>query len=159
MLLEGSCHCGAVKFTVLSRTPYPYMRCYCSICRKTAGGGGWAVNIMGEAETLRIAGEENVSVYRAVREDGEPGGSRRHFCRHCASALWVYSPQWPQWVYPFASAIDTGLPTPPHQVAIMCAYRAGWAPLPAAPDDIRFDRYPDAGIIDWHKANGLYDDD
>ena len=47
MKLEGSCHCRAVKFTVTSHTPYPYMRCYCSICRKTAGGGGFAINIMG----------------------------------------------------------------------------------------------------------------
>ena len=36
MKLNGSCHCGAVKFSVESHTPYPYMRCYCSICRKTA---------------------------------------------------------------------------------------------------------------------------
>ncbi|MCL7942209.1 hypothetical protein M8009_18170 [Halomonas sp. ATCH28] len=34
MLLEGSCHCGAVHFRVDS--PHPYQRCYCSICRKTA---------------------------------------------------------------------------------------------------------------------------
>ena len=40
MLLRGSCHCGAVAFTLKSTTPYPYMRCYCSICRKTGGGGG-----------------------------------------------------------------------------------------------------------------------
>ena len=38
---EGSCHCGAVKFSLQSHTPYPYMRCYCSICRKTGGGGGY----------------------------------------------------------------------------------------------------------------------
>ena len=42
MLLKGSCHCGAVRFSVQSETPYPYMYCYCSICRKTAGGGGYA---------------------------------------------------------------------------------------------------------------------
>ena len=47
MKLAGSCHCGAVKFTVVSHTPYPFMRCYCSICRKTGGGGGYAINIMG----------------------------------------------------------------------------------------------------------------
>jgi hypothetical protein len=31
MLLEGSCHCGAVRFRVESDTPYPYQACYCSI--------------------------------------------------------------------------------------------------------------------------------
>jgi len=39
MKLEGSCHCGAVRFSLLSATPYPYQRCYRSICRKTHGGG------------------------------------------------------------------------------------------------------------------------
>ncbi len=40
MRLDGSCHCGAVHFHVESHTPYPFLRCYCSICRKTDGGGG-----------------------------------------------------------------------------------------------------------------------
>ena len=45
MHLDGSCHCGSVKFSVRSAEPYPFMRCYCSICRKTAGGGGFAINL------------------------------------------------------------------------------------------------------------------
>ena len=45
MLFEGSCHCGAVRFRAESPTPYPYQACYCSICRKTAGGGGYAINL------------------------------------------------------------------------------------------------------------------
>ena len=43
MLLEGSCHCGAVRFSLQSRTPRPYMVCYCSICRKT-GSALWVAN-------------------------------------------------------------------------------------------------------------------
>ena len=39
MLLEGFCHCGAVRFRVESETTYPCQGC--SICRKTAGGGGF----------------------------------------------------------------------------------------------------------------------
>ena len=65
MKLDGSCHCGAVKFCVASHTPYPFMRCYCSICRKTAGGGGYAINIMGDAADAAVRGAKNVSVYRA----------------------------------------------------------------------------------------------
>ena len=42
MRLEGSCRCSAISFSVDSHTPYPYQRCYCSICRKSAGGGGYA---------------------------------------------------------------------------------------------------------------------
>jgi len=59
--LEGSCHCGAVRFSVESHTPVPYMRCYCSVCRKTAGGGGYAINLMAEAETLIVEGMEHVT--------------------------------------------------------------------------------------------------
>jgi hypothetical protein len=54
MLLEGSCRCEAVRFRVESSTPYPYQACYCSICRKTAGGGGYAINLGADANTLEI---------------------------------------------------------------------------------------------------------
>ena len=54
MRLKGSCSCGAVKFSLDSHTPYPYMRCYCSICRKTQGGGGYAINIMGETKSFKV---------------------------------------------------------------------------------------------------------
>ena len=45
MHLHGSCHCGAVTFSLNSAHPYPFNICYCSICRKTAGGGGYAINL------------------------------------------------------------------------------------------------------------------
>ena len=48
MELQGSCRCGLVKFSLNSRTPAPYMRCYCSICRKVAGSGGFGINVMGQ---------------------------------------------------------------------------------------------------------------
>ncbi|MFP8875741.1 MAG: GFA family protein, partial [Myxococcota bacterium] len=35
MRLEGSCHCGALRFELESQHPYPFNLCYCSICRKT----------------------------------------------------------------------------------------------------------------------------
>jgi len=55
---EGSCRCGAISLSVDSRTPYPYQRCYCSICRKSAGGGGYAINIMGPESQQRARGLE-----------------------------------------------------------------------------------------------------
>lgn len=64
MKLEGSCHCGAVRYTVDSETPYPYMYCYCSICRKTTGFV--TCNVMGKRETLAVEGEERLRCYNAV---------------------------------------------------------------------------------------------
>ena len=68
MLLEGSCHCGAVRFSVTSHTPVPYMQCYCAVCRKTDGGGGYAINLAGDADTLEVTGRRNMTVYRAREE-------------------------------------------------------------------------------------------
>ncbi|MCH9019446.1 MAG: GFA family protein [Proteobacteria bacterium] len=164
MKLEGSCHCGAVRFAVESRTPYPFMRCYCSICRKTAGGGGYAINIMGDAGTLAVEGKDSLSVYRvrlaAEAGAGEQGLSpaRRHFCRVCGSALWVADPGWPELVHPFASAIDTPLPSPPERVHIMLDSRAPWAEAPETGRDSHFPEYPDESIEDWHRRHGLYEE-
>ena len=77
MKLEGSCHCGAVRFSVESHTPYPFNLCYCSICRKTTGAGGYAINLMGEAKSLKVTGRRNLAVYRA-RMNGGRSHARRH---------------------------------------------------------------------------------
>ncbi len=92
MRLDGSCHCGAVRFTLESPHPHPFNLCYCSICRKTAGGGGFAINLSGVHDTLEVEGREHVRMYQAKiqREgDAEPQESpgRRHFCGRCGSPL------------------------------------------------------------------------
>ena len=160
--LEGSCHCGAVRFSVESHAPVPYMHCYCSICRKTAGGGGYAINLMGEAETLTVEGMEHVTAY-AIHRSADPaetsGGPRRHFCKHCGSALWGSDPRWAQWVYPHASAIDTPLPEPSHRDHIMLGSKANWVAVPdAGPNDAHFDEYPGRSVADWHKDHGVWED-
>lgn len=157
MRLDGSCHCRAVRFSVNSHTPQPYMRCYCSICRKTAGGGGYAINIMGDAGTLKVEGAEHITVYHA-RLDDEVSPGRRHFCKHCGSALYVSDPGWPELVHPFASAIDTPLPVPPERAHIMLGSKASWVEVPSGGRDPHFEDYPDQSIEDWHKSRGLYID-
>jgi hypothetical protein len=160
--LEGSCHCGAVRFKVNSRGPYPYMLCYCSICRKTVGGGGYAINLIGDYDTLRVDGRENESVYHArMRENGreETSPAERHFCKLCGSALYLWDPRWPDLVHPFASAIDGPLPVPPERVHIMLESKANWVEVPDGPREAHFPEYPDLSIEDWHKSHGLWDRD
>jgi hypothetical protein len=154
MLLKGSCHCGAVKFRLRSQHPYPFNLCYCSICRKTAGGGGYAINLSGDYTTLEIEGEEHLRVYRAIL-DGLQSPGQRNFCGECGSALWLWDPRWPELVHPFASAIDTRLPTPPERTHLMLGSRAAWVRVCDAPGDQRFDEYPDESIADWHQRLGL----
>ncbi|MGX1306814.1 hypothetical protein AB7M35_001534 [Amorphus suaedae] len=158
--LEGSCHCGAVTFSVESHTPHPYQRCYCSICRKTGGGGGYAINIMGDADTLKIQGEDKIATFHAkVHEDD--GGTRlssgvRHFCSACGTSLWLYDETWPELVHPLASAIDTDLPVPPESVHLMLKYKASWVEPQIGPEDQTFELYPEQSIEDWHKSRGLW---
>src|ERR1044071_4354074 len=92
MRLGGSCRCGAVRFSVESHTPYPYQRCFCSICRKSASGGGYTINIMAVADTMKMQDRSAIRVWHAMI-DGETGSAARHFCRNCGTPLWVFDQQ------------------------------------------------------------------
>lgn len=154
MQLKGSCHCGAVKFEVESPHPYPYNLCYCSICRKTAGGGGYAINLGAAFDSLVIEGEAEIEIYHAVI-DGQESPAGRHFCKHCASALWLYDPRWPELVHPFASAIDTELPVPPEKTHLMLDSKANWVEVEIGGKDKCFAEYPDESLAQWHQRLGL----
>lgn len=159
MTLQGSCRCGAVSFTVESHTPVPYQRCYCSICRKTAGGGGYAINLGALSDTLRVEGREAIGVYRAEIDRGgtcEISTGERNFCTRCATALWLFDPGWPELIHPHASAIDTELPEAPALVHLMLKEKPGWVPLDPGPDDECYDVYPELSLEDWHKKHGLW---
>jgi hypothetical protein len=155
MRLDGSCHCGAVRFSVDADAPFPFMRCYCSICRKTAGSGGYAINLGARRDTLRIEGSEHLSVYRARLLDGSTSTGERNFCARCGSALWLYDPRWPELVHPQAGAIDTPLPHPPERVHMMLGSKADWVDVDPFEHDRRFDRYPDESLAQWHARHGL----
>lgn len=155
MHLEGSCHCGAVRFSVESHEPVPFMRCYCSICRKTAGTGGYAINLGADYRTLQVSGRESLGVYRAIMDDGSRSSGERNFCLECGTALWLYDPTYPDLMHPHASAIDTALPVPPQSVHMMLGSRAPWVHVQSATGDECFDEYPELSLADWHRQHGL----
>ena len=156
MKLSGSCHCRCVEFEVESKAPYPYMRCYCSICRKIGGSGGFAINLMADAASLNIRGEDSKAVYNAVIE-GAPSPAERHYCKHCGAHLWVWDPRWPELLHPHAGAIDTPLPKAAETVHIMLEGKPDWIEVPEGPGHVHFQRYPDLSIEDWHRSRGLYE--
>lgn len=157
MRLEGSCHCGLVRFSVESAEPLPYQRCYCSICVKTSGGGGYCINLGGDADSLRVQGREHLKQYRALLErDGQAQRShhRRYFCGECGSHLWAHNDRWPELVHPVAGAIDTPLPEPPEHVHMMVGSKRSWVAIEGKPSDARFDAYPSQSLRAWHEACG-----
>lgn len=159
MHLEGSCHCRKVKFSVDAAEPVPFMRCYCSICRKTAGSGGYAINLGAATHTMKVTGKRYLGIYRArMREESgkeEVSEARRYFCSTCGSALWVWDPRWPELVHPHAGAIDTPLPVAPENVHIMLGSKPEWVKVEGRAGDPRFDAYPDLSLAQWHDAKGL----
>ncbi len=160
MRLEGSCHCAAIRFALESAHPYPFNLCYCSICRKTSGGGGFAINLSGEHETLEVEGRKNLRAYQAsVQYPGEssphPSPGMRHFCELCGSHLWMWDPRWPELVHPLASAIDTPLPLPPERTHLLVDSKAPWVKVRADRWDKHFQGFPEESIAQWHERLGL----
>ena len=161
MHLEGSCHCGKVRFSVESAEPVPFMRCYCSICRKTAGTAGYAINLGAVARSMKVTGKRFLRIYRARLDGGDRAGethlssARRYFCSRCGSALWVWDPTWPELVHPHAGAIDTPLPVPPQNVHCMVGSKASWVEVEGRRGDPCFELYPEMSLAQWHRSKGL----
>ena len=160
MHLEGSCHCKAVTFTVQSHQPVPFNRCYCDICRKTAGSGGFAINLGADFSTLTVQGQDHIRVYRAMITDPDSGQTHqslgeRSFCGLCGSVLWLWDPRWPNLVHPQAGAIDTPLPVPPERTHLMLAGKPAWVVQTLGPNDRQCAAYPDESLADWHARLGL----
>ena len=142
MKIEGSCHCGQVRFSCDAYAPAPFMHCYCSICRKTAGGSGSAINLGAHADTLEVEGREHLGVYHARIDDGDEcriSSGQRHFCTGCGSALWLFDPQWPE------------------RVHILLDSKANWVQVPQGRHDRHFDAFPEESLEDWHRRQGLLD--
>jgi hypothetical protein len=85
--LEGSCHCGAVRFEVTE--DFSAVRiCHCTTCKKLSGGAG-TTNGRARTDTIRVlAGEELIRTY-------QPGeGTSKSFCSQCGSNL--FGGGWPE---------------------------------------------------------------
>ena len=62
--LLGSCHCKAVRYSLMSTTPAPYCVCYCGVCRKLNGGNGACVSLTGDAKSFQAEGTQHMGIYR-----------------------------------------------------------------------------------------------
>jgi len=150
-----------VHFSLEAHSPYPFMHCHCSICRKTAGSGGFAINLGGDASTLKVRGKKHIGIYHAVMREPGKRSTRsragRHFCLKCGSALWLWDPRWPELIHPHASAIDTPLPRPPDVVEAALAYAPGWVDVPRGKGHVHCETWPEESLEGWHRRHGLYD--
>jgi hypothetical protein len=73
-LLQGACHCGAVKFEV--RTPIvPAGRCNCSLCRRK---GALMTPLFPASQLKILSGEDSLTLYQFNTRV-----ARHYFCKHC----------------------------------------------------------------------------
>ncbi len=76
-MIEGTCHCGAVRWT-LNHVPERATACNCTVCRRL--GTLWAYGH--EGETVTVTGPTNAYLR-------DPGDIGFHFCPDCGCmAYW-----------------------------------------------------------------------
>lgn len=81
MSFNGSCHCGAVTFTVEADLPAKAISCNCSICRRK----GMLLAFFPAEQFTLTSGEESLSSYRFNKEKIE-----HRFCRTCGAQPFAF---------------------------------------------------------------------
>ena len=99
---DGSCLCGAVRFSVAGPLPAPNA-CHCSQCRKQSGHFWASADVNRDALTLE--GAANLTWFQALDK------ARRGFCATCGSFL-IWEPLGGDTVALAMGAFDT--PTGAH---------------------------------------------
>lgn len=128
-MLEGRCHCGAVRYRMPDEARHAL--CHCTDCRRAAGAPavGWA-----------LVARDAVEIEGETREYASSEHGRRHFCGQCGSGLFYTN----EVIFPGMIDVQTAtLDDPdalPLHAQIQTAERIGWmerlGDLPA------FERYP-----------------
>ncbi|CAE6739978.1 GFA family protein [Paraburkholderia haematera] len=73
-LLQGSCHCGTVKFEVRTAV-VPAARCNCSLCRRK---GALMTPPFAAGELKILQGEDALTLYQFNTRT-----AKHYFCKHC----------------------------------------------------------------------------
>lgn len=122
--VSGSCHCGAVKFTVAFPSKF-VAHCHCADCRRAHGAPvvSW-LGVM-ESQLSYDQGEDAL-----VRYDSSDA-AWRHFCRHCGTTLLFGGERWPGEVHIAAANLDGPLDREP-QAHVYYDRRLSWFEIPDA---------------------------
>jgi hypothetical protein len=95
-ILQGSCNCGSVKFT-LAQAPTDATACHCTQCRKQSGHYFASANVPKAA--VQITGEENLTWYQSSEK------VRRGFCSKCGCWLF-WEPVFRDWTSVALGSLD-----------------------------------------------------
>ncbi len=130
---QGSCLCGAVRFTITGEFENFYL-CHCERCQKDTGSAHAANLFSSTAKLNWLSGEDNVQTFNYKQE-----GHIKSFCSICGSALPNLQMDGTLLAVP-AGCLDTAIPLQP-KGHIYYAHRANWDhDLEQVP---KFDELPD----------------
>lgn len=94
---EGSCHCGAVKFTAKLDLSKPVMACNCSICSRE----GWLLTFV-PASAVEVSGKESLTDYQFGKKH-----LHHEFCKVCG-------------VHPFSHGEDPSTQSAMYGINVRC---------------------------------------
>jgi len=131
MIVEGGCHCGAVRYRI-DGEPMTHALCHCTDCRRHAGAPvvSWA---MFPAAAVHVV-KGTPTIY-ASSEHG-----RRHFCASCGTGLFYSNSQILPGIIDVQSSTFDDPDVLPAQAHIQVAERIGW--MEKAHELPSFDRFP-----------------
>jgi len=86
--VEGTCLCGAIRFTV-SGSPRFCAHCYCPNCRRAHGAAFVTWAGFRQEQIQIVSGSDCLTRYLTDT------GAARSFCGRCGSTLFYEGPRWP----------------------------------------------------------------
>jgi hypothetical protein len=131
MIVEGGCHCGAVRYRIDGEA-MTHALCHCTDCRRHAGAPMVSWTMYPDAAVTVTQGSPKTY---ASSEHG-----RRQFCADCGTGLFYTNSQMLPGIIDVQSATydDPNLVAP--QAHIQVAERIGW--MEKAHELPAFDRFP-----------------
>ncbi|NIF27208.1 GFA family protein [Pantoea sp. Tr-811] len=117
---EGSCLCGAVRYTLLC-APKAVSHCHCSQCRKGHGAAFASYGSVPRSALQVVSGADAISVYASS------DAVRREFCSRCGSNLFWSRSQgdYSDWISIALGTLDTAF-KPGKQAHVHTDSRAPW---------------------------------
>lgn len=117
-MYNGSCLCGAVKFTISNKIE-DIIYCHCSLCRK-AQGSAFATNANVIAKNFKfLSGENNLTAY------APSSTQKKYFCKTCGSPIMSKNTLSPDNVRIRLGTIESDITERP-QAHIFVASKANW---------------------------------
>lgn len=130
-MLEGGCHCGAIRYQV-SGDAITHALCHCTDCRRTSGSPmvGWT---MYPSDAVKIT-KGNPKIYISSQN------ARRHFCENCGTGLFYINEVILPGIIDIQSATYDNPDAVPAKAHIQVTERIGW--MKTAHELPVFERFP-----------------